>query len=147
MFNTSLGTFSCHNLVLFLYFPCNKILLNFRFACIMFLFLFFLFHDLNLEWSLLLFLSWFRNPIDMVVFVPITIRTKLQSNLFSSFFLVILLFRDHVYIYGRSPCYPQESWTWKSSILWMCCSFANQSSFNLFGMCFHNSTPTKCFTY
>ncbi len=93
MFNTSLDTFYCHNLVLFLYFPCNKILLNFCFACIMFLFLFFLFHDLNLEWSLLLLLSWFRNPRDMVIFVPITIRTNSNQTYFHHFFLLSFCFK------------------------------------------------------
>jgi hypothetical protein len=68
-----LDVFSYHYLVLFLYFPCNKILLNFCFACIVFLFLFFLFHDLDLKLSLFLFLSWFKNHVDLVVFVPITI--------------------------------------------------------------------------
>jgi len=52
--------FFCHNFVLFLLFFCNKILLNFCFACVVFLFLFVLFHNLDLNIGLPLFLFWFK---------------------------------------------------------------------------------------
>jgi hypothetical protein len=73
MFNISFGYFFGHNLVLFLFFSCNKILLNSYLAIIMFLFLFFLFNDLDLELGLPLFLSWLGNFVVLVVFVPMTI--------------------------------------------------------------------------
>jgi hypothetical protein len=53
-----LGMFSYHNFVLFIL--CNKILLDSSYAHVVFLFLFFLFHDLNLELGLPLFSFWVK---------------------------------------------------------------------------------------
>jgi 1-acyl-sn-glycerol-3-phosphate acyltransferase len=42
----------------------------------MFLFLFFLFHNLDLALGLPLFSSWLKNPINLVIFVPLKISFK-----------------------------------------------------------------------
>jgi hypothetical protein len=73
MFNVSFWYISYHNLVLFLFRFLIKILLDLCLAHVMFLFLLFLFHVVDLELGPPLFLSWFRNPIGLVVFVPIVI--------------------------------------------------------------------------
>ncbi len=65
--------FSYYNFVLFFLFPCNKILLDVCFTRLAFLFLFFLFHDLDLEFAMPLFLFWLKNLIILVVFVLLTI--------------------------------------------------------------------------
>jgi hypothetical protein len=58
------------NLVLFLL--CNQILLGFCLAYLMFLFLFFLFHDLNVELGLHLIKFWLENHVVLVVFMLVT---------------------------------------------------------------------------
>ncbi len=60
--------FSYHNFVFLWFIPCNKILLDFCFSRVVFLVLFF--YDQDLEPCLSLFLSWLRNLVDLVVFVP-----------------------------------------------------------------------------
>jgi hypothetical protein len=54
---------------MFSFLPYNKILLEFCSTCVMFLFLLFLFHNLDLDLSQPLFLFWLENPIDLVIFV------------------------------------------------------------------------------
>ncbi len=132
--------FSCHNLILFLYFPCNKILLNYFFAHIMFLFLF---HDMDLELSLLLFSSWFKNHVNLVVFMPMTIWTKSHQTYFCHFFLLSFCFKIMSTFMEEVLAILRKFEHENQALCRMCCSFANQSSFNLFGMCFHNTTLTK----
>jgi hypothetical protein len=60
LFNISFGYVSCHNLIMFFFHFCNKILLNFYVALVMFLFSFFLFHNLDLGLDLFLFSFWFK---------------------------------------------------------------------------------------
>jgi hypothetical protein len=56
-----------------MFLPCKKILIDSYFIHVVFLFLFFLFHDLDLKLSLPLFSSWLGNLINLVVFVPMTL--------------------------------------------------------------------------
>ncbi len=74
-----LGMFSCHNLVLFLLY--NKILLDICFTCVVFLFLFFLFHVLDLELGLPSFSCWLKNCIVLIVFVALTLLTPTCTTL------------------------------------------------------------------
>jgi hypothetical protein len=60
MFNNGFGYVSYHNFVMLLFHFCNKIMLNFCLAFVVFLFLFFLFHNLDLVLGLPLFSSWFK---------------------------------------------------------------------------------------
>jgi hypothetical protein len=80
MFNTNFGIFFCHSLVLFLFPSCNKILLESCFTHVVFLFLFFLFHNLNLELGLPLFLSWLGNHVNLVVFVFVTLTMACNTT-------------------------------------------------------------------
>jgi hypothetical protein len=59
----------CYNLVLFCYY--NKVLLDFCLAHVVFLFVFFLFRDLNLELSMLMFSFWFKKSYRLYCFVSI----------------------------------------------------------------------------
>jgi len=60
------GMFYCHNLVLFIL--CNKILLNFCFARVMFLLLFFLFHNMDLELGIAIVLILVRKSCRVICF-------------------------------------------------------------------------------
>ncbi len=62
-----LGMFFCHKFVPL--FICNKILLDYFFTHVVFLFFFFLSHDLNLELGLPLFSFWLGNLVVLVVFM------------------------------------------------------------------------------
>ncbi len=97
-----MNTFSCHSLVIYFIFPCNKILLDFYFLSVMFLFLFFLFHNLDLELGLPLFSSWLKIPINLFVFMLVIIWTNSHQAHFCYFVFVILVFENHVYINKRS---------------------------------------------
>jgi len=72
----------CHSLVLFLFHSCNKILLGFCFAHVVFSFLFFSFHDLNLELDMFMLSFWFRKSYRLSCFVPIIVCHKLVLFLF-----------------------------------------------------------------
>jgi hypothetical protein len=78
MFNTNFGYVSSHNLVLFLFCSCNEILLNFCFAFIVFLSLFFLFHNLDLGLTCTYSCLGLGNFINLVVFVPMTVGLHLH---------------------------------------------------------------------
>jgi hypothetical protein len=79
MFNINFGYVVLSQLVLFLYCYCNKILLDFFFACVVLLFLFFLFHNLDLELGLHLFSFWLQNLLDLVVFVLMTMSNMIKE--------------------------------------------------------------------
>jgi hypothetical protein len=52
----------------------------------MFLFLFFLFHDLDLELGMLLFSFWLENHVILVVFMHVTLYTFYLETSFSCCF-------------------------------------------------------------
>jgi len=69
-----------------------------------FLFLFFLFHNQNLELNLPLFLSWLKNLVSLVVFVPMIVRPC---------------------VYWEYNCKPFEDNNWKTFTSVMNASFLN----------------------
>ncbi len=93
------NTFSCHSLVLFSFLPYNKVLLDFYFAHVFF-FLFFLFHDLDLELGLSLFSSWLGNLVNLIVFISIMQAKRTCCNNFAKISNIYLISKRRVGRWG-----------------------------------------------
>jgi hypothetical protein len=114
------------------------------FTHIMFLLLFLLFHNLDLELNMPLF----RKSCKLGCFCIHYSLNKLPPSLFwLSLFLLSFVFKSHAYIQGRisnvhgwSPYCLSKFIIKKSSTSWIHCSSPKQSNFNIFGMCFHDPT-------
>jgi len=99
--------FSYHNLVLF---PlCNKILLD-SYSHMLCFYSFFLFHDMDLELSLPLFLFLLKNHVVFIVFIPMTFLMLDFGQSFSFFardcFSSLLVFWCFSYMFTFNASLP-----------------------------------------